>query len=219
MAIGAYIEMKTKEELKDLKYDFHIYLTDSPIVWEGVNFEGVDQLFPKREPFHHPGLRYEDIVAHLFMQCLSYNRYSGVLVKAARQYANQAMKRICRHCERSQAVDGVYSDTSSIFANEIYMHSTRSKECITCRVGRAIVFGNQFDYLLTGVSVSDYADSEKRVIIHEIRWRKFQKMFKRERFIKRKVIADKQELTKRLVSLETFIEDTKTDVVHSANTE
>lgn len=151
---------------------------------------------------HHPGLRHEDIVAHLMMQVMAYREPEDLiaLIKTARQYGNQAMKKICRNCTHGRDVsliilnrpitgndleprytaEGIGSETSSKFVENINASECNEK-CEECRVGRTIMVANTMQTLVWGFEEIDklrgYAVKWKN------RWFKTHNKLKRQRWL------------------------------------
>jgi len=177
--------MLGKEEVdkieKPVTMDLYIGIHDNPSEWqpkenefsiygdllvEGVYAYTTDAMTIEHpEKGHHPSLRFEDIVAHLTMQAVvakSIEHLAG-LIKTARQYGNQVMKKVCRNCTHSLSMmwdspehvrrrytaDGMEDESSIHFANDIASGSCALK-CGVCRVARTIVVANKLEELYYG---------------------------------------------------------------------
>jgi len=213
------------------KISFFIMMHEDPARWIGLDdsalmseeefeiWEKLDKskLFPNRKYPHHPCLRFEDIIAHLFMQVVSLpdvERYCEVngktlrsrfvvkIIKTARQYANQMMKKICWNCRHAFNISdggcctapGLSEKSSKQFAEDLYTGDCH-KNCPMCRVGKDIQFANQFEHLIYG-----YDDIHHEMLQIAVRWKnkaiQNRKRWKRTRFINRKVIEEKRHLAK-----------------------
>lgn len=158
--------------------DFFIGLKEIPTRWYPIgeedrrNFQETKKIFTTvertLEEGRHPGLRYEDIVAHLMMQVMAYRELEDLvtLLKTARQYGNQAMKKICRNCTYGRhTAKGIDSDSSRDFVDNINDGECNEK-CEECRVGRTIMVANTMYIFIWGFEEID------KLRGYAVRWKK-----------------------------------------------
>ena len=152
------------------RMSFFIMLSENPTKWvdadesslmsykESEIWDKLSVNFLYRQEHHHPCVRYEDVIGHLFMQAvglMNNAKRTKEIIKSARQYANQIMKSVCLNCRHSIVIQGLSDLTapglsrksSSRFAMDIRNCDTH-KNCQSCRVAKIIVLGNSFDELL-----------------------------------------------------------------------
>lgn len=216
------MNMNKEELVKPVTMDLFIGLHDNPSEWyptneehpiyEGLLIEGTyafkqtqttqmgDAIHIKHpQPGHHPSLRFEDIVAHLTMQAMVSQSKEDLehIIKTARQYGNQAMKKVCRNCSGSLSImwdspekerqhysaTGMGNKSSFEFAEQI-----KSGECAIycsrCRVGRTIVVANQVDVLFYGLR--DIKDMKMYALRWKNKWYKTHCKLKKMRWERNK---------------------------------
>jgi len=198
--------------------DFWIGMNDKPAKWSpkteeltkyelNFRYKYADNYSGQDLPMGlHPILRYEDIVAHLFLQVqIGTVELVNEKAKAAHQYANQATRKICWNC-RYYCMDKILSrDLAHRFENDEVIH----KNCYSCRVSRTIIFANNFKKYMHEPSFwkKSYFDMMKRN-------KKTLRTLRYARRITQKVIEAKLKVSKELMKLRktgTFIYPDVTD--------
>jgi len=198
--------------MKDLsgKLNFHITMHEQPDVWlkeylmTKEEFEVWEQLkttenYIIMKESQHPALRFEDIVAHLFMQIVGYSKNVKDTVKiskSARQYANQATRKVCWNC-RFYGMDLVLATE---FAQRIRKEECH-KNCNTCRVAKLIVFGTSFEDLVYWKGEGLISEYEDTMAKYAFKLMKIEQKYKKQRFINKKIIETKRKLAIELAEL------------------
>ncbi|KKK79707.1 hypothetical protein LCGC14_2830830, partial [marine sediment metagenome] len=206
-----------------LSMDFLIGMNEQANKWhfplnENSKREEFDKVFPEREDFHHPCIRYEDVIAHLFMQIVGYSKDvqgTVAIAKCARQYANQAMKKICWNCMHSRGTTvqtkedwtaaGLTMHSSAMFARDMRMHTVKKprchKNCTMCRVGKLIIFGNAFEGMVYWEGEGLLSQFEEAAALRHNQAMRWRRKYRKERFTKRKIIEAKDNLIEKYVGL------------------
>lgn len=193
--------------MRNDKINFYIELKGTPNNWYPAEddmdlYKNLDYVFCNAytgiplKLGHHPILRYEDITAHLFMQLvkivdfnLRYNRHVfAEKRKAARQYANQAVRKVCWNC-RYYDMDQVLSQD---FADRV-MLAECNHMCRSCRVARVAIFANSFEKYLKGASYW-----QERWFDTMANYKAVKRTLKHSRKVNEKIIAAKREVEKEL---------------------
>jgi hypothetical protein len=207
------------------KMSFFIMMHDNPIKWIGhedssplaewefVIWEGLrNGIFKgERKEYAHPCLRYEDVMAHLFMQLMGTPLYVDLptdpittgrnpdvldVIKAGRQYCNQLMKKVCQNCrfylfEKGEVKNS--KDYASLI-NEEACH----KNCNCCRVSNIIQFGTSFHELTYGQDEMQQHMS-KAALLWKKRATRWRRKARKLRFVNKKILVAKKLAVSKLV--------------------
>ena len=188
--------------------DFYIGMNEMPASWHCKNEEDQKKLDKLYHTFNvvkkfkhaydeytklpdgtHPVLRFEDIVAHLFLQVQLNPELLEEKARAARQYANQICRKICWNCSHYD-MDEILSND---LAQRLEERNVTHLNCYDCRASRTIVSANNFKKYMSQPDAFHQLWQDALANYYALR-----RTLKHARMVTQKVIAAKVKVEKEL---------------------